>query len=74
MSCKLAFAPDRVKASLATSGMRSRLRCASARGLSRTDGEPLAGIVKKKLAIGYSLHLFALYGADLRLLILVFSL
>src|ERR1035438_7336067 len=46
MSSKLVFAPDLVNASLATSRIRSRLRCASVRGFRSTDCERFLGIQK----------------------------
>src|SRR5271155_2894603 len=59
MSSRLAFAPERVKAFLATSKMRSRLRCASARGFRLGACERFVGISKnsKKLATGGHLRL-----------------
>src|SRR6266851_3504478 len=56
MSSRLAFAPDRVKASLATSKMRSRLRCASVRGFRPADCEGCLAILKI-FATGGSLRL-----------------
>src|SRR5580704_1411142 len=44
MSSKLVFAPERANASLATSNIRSRLRCASARGLRSACFERFVGI------------------------------
>src|ERR1700722_15434302 len=59
MASKLAFAPDLVKASLPTSKIRSRFRCASARGFRWAGCEVLLGIAKnqKKLATGGYLRL-----------------
>src|ERR1700732_4573979 len=59
MSSILAFAPDRVNASLATSKMRSRFRCASARGFRLGGCDHFVGISKevKKLATGGHLRL-----------------
>src|SRR6266481_6072048 len=62
MSSRLAFAPDRVNASLATSRMRSRLRCASVRGLRRTGCERFLAIRQKYLqpekVSGYLIYCF----------------
>src|ERR1035437_6936651 len=55
MSSRLAFAPKRVKASRATSRMRSRLRWASARGFRRADCKVFLAITKK-CATGDSLR------------------
>ena len=44
MSSRLAFAPDRVNASLDTSRMRSRFRCASLRGFRPLGFERLLAI------------------------------
>jgi hypothetical protein len=46
MSSRLAFAPDRVNASLAASKMRSRFRCASARGFRSGGCDRFVGISK----------------------------
>src|SRR5260370_30137923 len=46
MSSRLASAPERVNSSFATSRMRSRFRCASARGLRLSDGERFLVIFK----------------------------
>src|SRR5580700_486074 len=56
MSSRLAFAPDRVNASLATSKMRSRFRCASARGF-RLGGCDRFVAYQKTLATGDHLRL-----------------
>src|SRR5216683_5298881 len=56
MSSRLAFAPDRVNASFATSRMRSRFRCASVRGFRGAILRLLVGI-PKKVATGDSLRL-----------------
>src|SRR5580700_784292 len=49
ISSRLASAPDRVKASFATSKMRSRFFWASVRGFRRTGCERFLGISKKNL-------------------------
>src|ERR1700684_4592971 len=55
MSSRLAFAPERVNASFATSKMRSRFRCASVRGFRGAILCFFSGI--KKVATGDSLRL-----------------
>src|ERR1700752_1296297 len=57
MSSKLAFAPDRVNASLATSKMRSRFRCASARGFRWAGCDRFVGISKKSKTLATGEHL-----------------
>jgi hypothetical protein len=46
MSSRLAFAPDRVNSCFATSRMRSRFRCASARGFLSVNSRVFVGIKK----------------------------
>src|ERR1700681_2225153 len=57
MSSRLAFAPDRVNASLATSKMRSRFRSASARGFRWTGCDRFVGISKKSKTLATGEHL-----------------